>query len=357
MHKPRGGWDARAGRPKPAADYQIKYGHGLLEQESSTWPQYVVVSTPSAKRAAAGHFSKPSLGTALVSSLDWSHLDRAAECLPSSDLVVGLGGGLALDASKYIALKRDLPLVLVPTVVSTGAIIHGHVAKWDGYQILGNGDDWPWRDFEDILVDYDIVLKAPARLNTAGLGDVLCGFAGIAEWFHNANLGIGEPFDEAAVAQTAGHHRLIVKEFPNTLGPNGALTSKSIHFIMTAIQERDRKALRHPAAISADHSLWMAMEEINERRYVHGEAVALCAAIIAWHCGENPGLLPCWLDTCKVGWRPKDAKVSKQDLRKALAFAPTYFSNESAGRDIPSILLKKPIIGKKFLDLWDFLSN
>ena len=76
-----------------------------------------------------------------------------------ANLVVGLGGGRALDASKYIALATELPLVLVPTVVSTGAIIHSMFAKWNGRKI-SSPKEWPWVDCEHVLVDYDLVLEA-----------------------------------------------------------------------------------------------------------------------------------------------------------------------------------------------------
>ena len=75
------------------------------------------------------------------------YLQALSDSLPAdAELVVGFGGGRALDASKYVALTKDLPLILVPTVVSTGAIIHSTVAKWSGRMLIGPGDRWPWVD-------------------------------------------------------------------------------------------------------------------------------------------------------------------------------------------------------------------
>ena len=50
-----------------------------------------------------------------------------------NQVLSGVGGGTAREASKYVALSRDLPLVLVLTTVSSGAIIHSTFAKWDGH--------------------------------------------------------------------------------------------------------------------------------------------------------------------------------------------------------------------------------
>ena len=60
----------------------------------------------------------------------------------------------------------------------------------------------PFCDCEHVLIDYDYVLQAPEYLNTAGIGDVLCGFAGIAEWRYNAARGTAPPVDEDAVEHT-----------------------------------------------------------------------------------------------------------------------------------------------------------
>ena len=70
--------------------------------------------------------------------LDRTHLIEVSDSLPDDiDLVVGMGAGRALDHAKLVAKRKDKPLVQVPTVVSTGAIIHGFVADWDGRQIIG----------------------------------------------------------------------------------------------------------------------------------------------------------------------------------------------------------------------------
>ena len=77
-----------------------------------------------------------------------------------------------------MALDKGVPLIQVPSIVSTGAIIHGVLAKFIGRELVGKTDEWPWVDCEYVLVDYDLVLEAPYYLNSAGLGDILCGYAG-----------------------------------------------------------------------------------------------------------------------------------------------------------------------------------
>ena len=353
MTNPRRGW-TNAEQAKPAAEYVLKYGHELLRAESGRWPRYGLVTTPSADKAARPDLVQTPAGVSYARWLDYGHLQDLTDRLPDElELIVGLGGGIALDASKYVALSRELPLVLVPTLVSTGAIIHGYFARWEGHRPIGDLKEWPWIDLEDILVDYDVVLRAPDHLNTAGLGDVLCGYAGLAEWRRNTKLGIGPPFDAHTASTAIDHHNQIVAEFPNTLGTDGGLTPDSVRFIMTAVHERDARTLKHPAAPGADHAFWLGLEQVNDKGWIHGEAVALAAIVIAWHCDEGPETLAAMLDACMVHYRPGDVGVSREELSRGLEFAPEFMS--PASRDVDSILRNEPLVGARFDALWDYL--
>jgi len=359
MAEPRGSWSgARSGAAKTAAQHDLRYGSGLLERESGGWPAYFAVTSPSAYRAARPHLGRQPEGSGHARLLDWGHLQEIADRVPDGvELIVGLGGGVAVDASKYVALAKGLPLVLVPTIVSTGAIVHSFFARWEGHRIVGAVDTWPWLDFDHVLIDYELVLDAPYYLNTAGLGDVLCSYSAFCEWRRNSRLGIGEPYDESALAVTADHFSEIVTGFPKTLGPERELTAASVHLIMEAVRNRDDRNVSHPAATAADHPFWLAAEEINGRTWVHGEFVALGAVVIAWYCEEDVDTLTGWLDTCMVRWRPRDIDVSREELRRALEHAPSFMSDASRGNDVNSILRHEPLTGGSFDDLWRFLSG
>ena len=357
MKSPHGAW-SNTEQAKPASQYDIRYGHGLLRAETSTWPRYIVVSTPSALRAAEPHMSRKPAGVEYVGLLDWGQLQEITDSLTSdADLVVGLGGGRALDAAKYVALSKQLPIILVPTTISTGAIIHGIFGKWEGRNLIYEQDGWPWIDCERVLVDYDVVSQAPYYLNTAGLGDILCGYAGLAEWKRNSKLGIGPPVDDDIVAPVERFHTDITQEFPTTLDEQGGLTAESIRYIMTAVQARDDRSLRHPAAPGADHHFVGAVELVNDKGWVHGEIVALAGIVVAWQCDESPETLISRLDRCRIRRRPSEMGVGREELRKGLEFMPSYMSDKASGRDFDSIMRREPVVGARFDMLWDFLET
>ena len=353
---PRGAWKGFH-QMKPASEYDIRYGNHLVRSTSSQWESYVAVSSPTAYRMTEPHLTRAPKTVGYPEAMDFGYLKQFTAGLPDDvDLIVGIGGGLVLDASKYVALSRQLPVVLIPTIISTGAIIHSVFAEWEGRN-LGDTKNWPWIDPEYVLVDYDIVLSAPDHLNIAGIGDVLCGYSTICEWKHRESQGIGAPYDESATADMNALHARILESFPRTLSANGALTSASVKLIMNAIKDRDSNSVSHPDAPAGDHSFIVAAELANDRNWVHGELAALGTVIIAWHTDQNPETIIGRLERCGVLWRPADMSMSKDELAKALAACPGYMGDASRGRDLPSVLRLEPLVGEKFERLWQFLEG
>ncbi len=333
-------------RSKPAAEYDVRVARGLLQRESARWPAYAIVTTPSAYAAAKGHLVREPAGVVFAEWLDSAHQQDLSDQLPAGiELVIGLGGGKALDASKFVALDKDAELILVPTILSSGAIIHGHVARWDGYQTVGDLDDWPWVDCQYVLVDVDVVLTAPDHLHTAGLGDILCSHAGLEEWRRRA------AFDPALAAQQVAYHESIATSFAATLDATGRMMAASVANIAQRIKERDSQQLKAPTE-SGDHPFWIALEAANQRTWIHGELVALGAMIITWCCAGDTAGLAKRLDRCRVRWRPRQMGLERTALQKGLAFAPRYMAEKGVNS-----VLREPIVGAHFDALWRFIEK
>lgn len=340
---------------KPAREYDIRYGHELVHTDSTAWPRYIVVSTPTAWKTARPFLAQEPAAVGMNEWLDRTHLEAVSDSLPDdAELIVGIGGGRALDHAKFVAHRKGLPIRLVPTIVSSGAIIHGNCGNWTGRTMNGFACEI---DPDYVLIDYDLVKLADKRLNTAGIGDVLCGYAGLSEWRHTSAQGIEPPFDEELARPTIEHHRHIVENFPKTFGPDGSLTDSSIHFIMETVRERDDKMLRHPAAPNADHGFCFAVEYANDRFWIHGEETALGAVIIAWHTEQSPETLVNWLDQCQVHFRPSQMGMSKEELRRGLEILPEWLRTANDGRNANSILRRSPLVGERFEACWAWLER
>lgn len=117
------------------------------------------------------------------------------------DIVVGMGGGKAIDTAKYLADTLKCPVVIVPTLASTDAPCSGL-----GIVYTATGEYKRAAFFKEnprvVLVDTEIVTKAPARFLVSGMGDAL------ATWFEA---------EDCAISHS-----------PNMLGRKGSYTAYNL---------------------------------------------------------------------------------------------------------------------------------
>ncbi|WP_413174411.1 iron-containing alcohol dehydrogenase family protein [Anabaena azotica] len=93
-----------------------------------------------------------------------------------ADVIIGVGGGKALDTAKLVSHQLQLPVVTIPTSAATCA---GWTALSNVYSESGAFlYDVALSRCPDLLIlDYDLIQTAPQRTLVAGIGDA------IAKWY------------------------------------------------------------------------------------------------------------------------------------------------------------------------------
>lgn len=93
-----------------------------------------------------------------------------------ADVMIGIGGGKALDTARIAAGKLGLPVINVPTIAATDAptsavsVVYTEDGVFDRVIILSSNP-------QTVIVDTGVIAKAPVRFLVSGMGDAL------ATWF------------------------------------------------------------------------------------------------------------------------------------------------------------------------------
>ncbi|QCI62910.1 glycerol dehydrogenase [Phreatobacter stygius] len=103
-----------------------------------------------------------------------AEIDRmtAAATAAGSDVVIGLGGGKAIDTAKGVRIARGGGLIIMPTIASNDsptsrlAILYTADHVLSEVRLMATNPD-------AVIVDTEIIVQAPVRFFVAGIGDAL----------------------------------------------------------------------------------------------------------------------------------------------------------------------------------------
>lgn len=99
-------------------------------------------------------------------------IERLAAGIGGARLIIGMGGGKAIDTAKGVAIKGDLPVGIVPTIASNDSpTSHIAVIYTPDHAVEGV---WHMRaNPRFVLVDTSVIARAPRRFLAAGIGDAM----------------------------------------------------------------------------------------------------------------------------------------------------------------------------------------
>jgi glycerol-1-phosphate dehydrogenase [NAD(P)+] len=132
----------------------------------------------------------------IVDSHDNNTVEELREhCLVSGvDLLIGVGGGTILDVVKRVSLLAGIENLLVPTIISNDGMVSPiSVIKNAEGQTVSLPGKMPF----GIVVDINIIQKAPAKFLQAAAGDILSNISATNDWVLSASV-TDEPINDLA---------------------------------------------------------------------------------------------------------------------------------------------------------------
>jgi glycerol-1-phosphate dehydrogenase [NAD(P)+] len=258
----------------------------------------------------------------LVRSTERGALDAAAKAIPDVETVVGVGGGSCMDFAKYLAWRRGSGLVLIPSIVSVDACVTRSVAVREQGRVRYEGDVRADR----LLVDFELVAAAPARLNRAGAGDILSIHTASFDWRLAHEKG-GERYD----APTARRAARLVEELERNASEVRAVTPDGIRTLVELFRGENDLCEAFGNARpeeGSEHFFAYCAEHTTGKQFVHGEIVALGVVLMSRLQGNRPDEVREALDALGLLYGPDEIGLDRGELRTTLSTLAAYCRTE-----------------------------
>ena len=191
------------------------------------------------------------------------------------NVVIGVGGGKTHDTAKAVGYYTNHPVVIVPTIASTDApcsalsVIYTEDGVFEKYLFLPSNPNI-------VLVDTEVVSKAPARLLAAGIGDALATyFEARACWLSEADNCVGgKPTKTAMALAKLCYETLLEDGVSAYLAVKNKVCTKAVENIIEANTYLSGIGFESGglAGAHAVHNGLTAIEETH--KFYHGEKVA-----------------------------------------------------------------------------------
>lgn len=206
-----------------------------------------------------------------------NEIDRLVKAYQASgcDVIVGIGGGKIHDTAKAVAYYAEAPVVIVPTIAGTDApcsalsVIYSDEGVFEEYLFLPKNPNM-------VLVDTDVISKAPARLLVAGMGDALATYfeARACKQSDSGNF-IGGQYTVTSMAIAKLCYDTLISDGVKALvAVQAKVCTKALEHIVEANTYLSGIGFES-CGIAAAHAIHNGFTAIPEtHHYYHGEKVA-----------------------------------------------------------------------------------
>ena len=245
---------------------------------------------------------------------------KAFEMTNDVDGLIGVGGGKAIDAVKYMSFLNKMPFISIPTSTSNDGFASS------GASILVNGKrmSLPAKTPYGIIVDIDVIKGAPEKFIYSGIGDLVSNITALYDWKFEEENGRVIVDDFATMISKKAVNSFVRTEFKDI---KDDLFLKELVDSLTLNGISMEIAGNSSPASGSEHLISHALDKFLDKPELHGVQVGVATYIMAKVQNHRIERITNILNKTGFFEYVKTLKMKREDFKKAIDLAPEIKSS------------------------------
>ncbi len=257
----------------------------------------------------------------IVSDIKFEEISiKAFEISNDVEALIGVGGGKAIDAVKYMSFLKKIPFISIPTSTSNDGFSSA------GASLLVNGRrmSLPAKTPYGIIVDIDVIKGAPEKFIFSGIGDLVSNITALYDWKFEEENGKVIIDDFATMISKKAVNSFVRTEFKSI---KDDLFLKELVDSLTLNGISMEIAGDSSPASGSEHLISHALDKFLGHPELHGIQVGIATYIMAKVQDHRAERITKVLKETGFFEYVKTLKLKKEDFKRAIDEAPLIKPN------------------------------
>ncbi|WP_077865150.1 iron-containing alcohol dehydrogenase family protein [Clostridium saccharobutylicum] len=278
--------------------------------------------------------------TEIIKDINFEEISiKAFEISNDVEALIGVGGGKAIDAVKYMSFLKKLPFISIPTSTSND----GFSSPGASLLVSGRRMSLPAKTPHGIIIDIDVIKGAPEKFIFSGVGDLISNITALHDW------NFEEEHGKTIIDDFA---KMISKKSVNSFVRTEFKTIKEDLFLKELVDSLTLNGISmeiagdSSPASGSEHLISHALDKFLERPELHGIQVGIATYIMSKVQNHRVERITKILRETGFFEYVKTLKMRKEDFKKAIDIAPSIKPNRYTYIHVE----ENRILAKKIID-------